>query len=87
MNSSSAKGADLLALDAGLAGEGEGFQRPALGQVRSADAPLQRAFLPRVPLGTQQSRHELGVGKILFFGRAYLLVIDLQDAPELQVLQ
>jgi hypothetical protein len=34
------EGADLFAVDAGLPGVGERFQRPAFRQIGSADAPL-----------------------------------------------
>jgi hypothetical protein len=64
------EGADLLAIDAGLARVGKRFQRPAFRQIRPADAPLPRAFLPVMPLRAQQSGDELRVGGIGFFGGA-----------------
>jgi len=50
------EGADLLAVDRGLAGERKRFQRPALGEIGALDAPLQGGFLTGVPLRAQQAQ-------------------------------
>src|ERR1035438_1771793 len=65
----------------------ERLQRPALGQVGTPDAPLQRALLPGLKLRAHQSRDELRVTDVVFVGGAQLFVIDLQHAPQLEILQ
>src|SRR5262249_39695410 len=42
--------ADLLRVDARLALEGEGLERPFLGELRALDAPGERGLLLPVPL-------------------------------------
>src|SRR5256886_8794125 len=79
--------ADLFAIDSGLASERERVQRPAFRQLGVADAPFQSVFLSRMPLSAHETRDELGVGRVLFFGGAQLFVIDIQNAPELEILQ
>ncbi len=77
---------DLLALHAGLAAVGKGFQRPALGQIGAADAPLQRALLAVMPLGAQQRGDELRVRDLLLVGGASSSR-DRAHAAELEILQ
>ena len=62
------QGANLFAVDARLAGEGESLQGPALGQVGAPDTPLQGALLPGVPLRAHQTGEELGVSHIFLLG-------------------
>ena len=81
------KGADLFAIDAGLASKGKRIQRPAFGKIGIADTPFQSVFLARMPLCTHQARHKLGVRDVLFFGAAQLFLIDVEDAAELEILQ
>src|SRR5208337_3644742 len=81
------KGAHLFAVDARLVGEGESFQGPALRQVGAPDAPLQGALLSGVPLRAHQTGEELRVSDIFLFGGAELFVVNLQNAPELEVFQ
>src|ERR1019366_4572587 len=66
---------------------GKRFQRPALGQIGSADALLQRAFLTVVPLRAQQSGDELGVRDAGLLGRVQLLVVHTEHAAQLQIFQ
>ena len=81
------EGADLLAVHAGLPRVGKRFQRPAFWQIRPANAPLQRAFLAVVPLRAQQSGDELRVGGVGLLGGTQLLVIHVEHALQLEVLQ
>jgi hypothetical protein len=75
------KGAYLLAIHTGLARPGKRFQGPAFRQIGTADAPLQRTFLPIVPLLAQQSGDELRVRNLRFLSRAQLFVVNAQHAP------
>src|ERR1039457_2268049 len=76
-----------FAIHARLAGEVERLKRPALGQVGTPDALLQRALLPGLKLRPHQARDELRVTDIVLVGGAQLFVIDLQHAPQLEILQ
>src|ERR1035438_3582469 len=81
------KPANLFAVHARLAGKRERLQRPALGQVGASDTPLQRALLPGLKLRAHQARDELRVTDIVLVSGAQLFVIDLQHAPQLEILQ
>src|ERR1019366_8481575 len=81
------KNANLFAVHARLAGKRERLQRPALGQIGAPDTPLQRALLPGLKLRAHQARHELRVADVVLIGGAQLFVVDLQDAPQLEILQ
>ena len=81
------KPANLFAVHARLAGKRERLQRPALGQIGAPDTPLQRALLPGLKLRAHQARDELRVTDIVLVGGSQLFVIDLQHAPQLEILQ
>jgi hypothetical protein len=87
MKSSSARARICLRLTPGWRWKGNVSRDPALGQFGVADAPLQRVFLTRVPLGAHQSREELAIGDVVFIGGAQLFVIDVGDAAEFEILE
>src|SRR6202030_1850020 len=51
------------------------------------DTPLQRALLLGLKLRAHQARDELRVADVVLVGGTQLLVVDLQDAPQLEILQ
>src|ERR1039458_5641585 len=73
------EGAHLLLRDAGLALEGERFERPLLGQAGALDPPGECGLLAGVPLGAQQGPEQLMVGEVLLLGGGKLLIEDLGD--------
>ena len=56
-------------------------------QLRAADKEdiSYSDFVTRL-VRAQQARYEIGVTKIVLLGHARLVVIDLQDAPQLEIL-
>ena len=60
------EGADLPLVDAGLALEGEGLERPLLGHGGVLDAPGERALLAALPLGAQQPGQSVSNGSPSF---------------------
>src|SRR6266705_1663760 len=78
---------DLFPADSGLTSEGESGQRPVLRQVVAFNAPSQSRFLPVLPLGAQEPGQDLAVGELFLLRRTDLLVVNLQDAFQVQVRQ
>ena len=78
---------DLPFVDAGLGLEGKRLQRPALGEPRLADAPLQGGFLAVVPLGAGQPQEQIGVGQAVLLGALQFLRQALVHPAQVQVLQ
>ena len=79
MKSSSAKGSDLSAVDAGLFLEGEGLQSPPLGQTGALDAPLESLLLFGVPLGSEQAEEEFLVGELAASVPVSMLLVEDLD--------
>jgi len=63
--------------------EGKGLERPVLREVCAVDARLEGLFLPCVPFGAQQLRHERRDGRAMLLGRGEHFIEARRDSLEL----
>src|SRR4030042_6443399 len=79
------EGANLFRDDTRLTLEGEGLERPLLGQPGGVDPPGESGLLAMVILGAEEPGEEGAVGELLLLGVLDLVVEDLGHPPEVEV--